>query len=213
TESGAADHALCVTSSHFCAAERQYRFPMEYGAVRTPTAQWTVTGAGSCILGRSRGNVAVRAAAVGKIQDMGVTDANNMGAAMAPAAADTILRFLHDSGTAAEDYDRIVTGDLGLVGSGILYDLLRREGVDAEPLHDDCGLLIFDREAQDVHAGGSGCGCCASVLCSKLLGELESGVLRNILFVATGALLSPTTAQQGRSIPSVAHLIHLTAVE
>ncbi len=202
TESGAADHALCVTSSHFCAAERQYRFPMEYGAVRTPTAQWTVTGAGSCILGKSRGKVAVRAAAVGKIQDMGVTDANNMGAAMAPA-----------SGTAAEDYDRIVTGDLGLVGSGILYDLLRREGVDAEPLHDDCGLLIFDREAQDVHAGGSGCGCCASVLCSKLLGELESGVLRNILFVATGALLSPTTAQQGRSIPSVAHLIHLTAVE
>ncbi len=213
TESGAADHALCVTSSHFCAAERQYRFPMEYGAVRTPTAQWTVTGAGSCILGKSRGKVAVRAAAVGKIQDMGVTDANNMGAAMAPAAADTILRFLHDSGTAAEDYDRIVTGDLGLVGSGILYDLLRREGVDAEPLHDDCGLLIFDREAQDVHAGGSGCGCCASVLCSKLLGELEIGVLRNILFVATGALLSPTTAQQGRSIPSVAHLIHLTAVE
>ena len=130
----------------------------------------------------------------------------------APAAADTILRFLHDSGTAAEDYDRIVTGDLGLVGSGILYDLLRREGVDA-PLHDDCGLLIFDREAQDVHAGGSGCGCCASVFCSKLLGELESGALRNILFVATGALLSPTTAQQGRSIPSVAHLIHLTAVE
>ncbi|MBQ1638417.1 MAG: stage V sporulation protein AD, partial [Ruminococcus sp.] len=144
TESGAADHALCVTSSHFCAAERQYRFPMEYGAVRTPTAQWTVTGAGSCILGKSRGKVAVRAAAVGKIQDMGVTDANNMGAAMAPAAADTILRFLRDSGTAAEDYDRIVTGDLGLVGSGILYDLLRREGVDAEPLHDDCGLLIFD---------------------------------------------------------------------
>ena len=213
TESGAAEHALCVSSSHFCAAERQYRFPMEYGAVRTPTAQWTVTGAGCCILGKSHGKVAVRAAAAGKIQDMGVTDANNMGAAMAPAAADTILRFLRDSGTAVRDYDRIVTGDLGMVGSGILYDLLRREGVDAEALHEDCGLLVFNREAQDVHAGGSGCGCCASVLCAKLLRELESGALHDILFVATGALLSPTTAQQGRSIPSVAHLVHLTAAD
>ncbi|MEE1263544.1 MAG: stage V sporulation protein AD, partial [Ruminococcus sp.] len=137
----------------------------------------------------------------------------NMGAAMAPAAADTILRFLYDSGTAAEDYDRIVTGDLGLVGSGILYDLLRREGVDAEPLHDDCGLLIFDREAQDVHAGGSGCGCCASVLCSKLFGELESGALRNILFVATGALLSVTSVGQKKTIPSVAHLVNIVSAE
>ena len=209
TESGAANNALCVTSSHFCAAERQYRFPMEYGEVRTPTAQWTVTGAGACVLSQNEGAAKIKAAAVGKITDMQITDSNNMGAAMAPAAADTIMRFLRDTGADIADFDRVITGDLGLVGSDILHELLSKEGVDVCGRHSDCGLLIFDREAQDVHAGGSGCGCCASVLCSKILPELQSGRLRNILFIATGALLSATTAQQGKSIPSIAHLVNL----
>ena len=209
TESGAAHRALCVTSSHFCAAQRQYRFPMEYGEVRTPTAQWTVTGAGCCVLAREGGSVGVRAATVGRIRDLQITDANNMGAAMAPAAADTLARFFRDTNSAPRDYDAVITGDLGLVGSELLFDLLLREGIDIRGKHSDCGLLIYDRAAQDVHAGGSGCGCCASVLCSKLLGDLEAGRLRNILFVATGALLSATTAQQGKSIPAVAHLLQL----
>ena len=209
TESGAAHRALCVTSSHFCAAQRQYRFPMEYGEVRTPTAQWTVTGAGCCVLAREGGSVGVRAATVGRIRDLQITDANNMGAAMAPAAADTLARFFRDTNSAPRDYDAVITGDLGLVGSELLFDLLLREGIDIRGKHSDCGLLIYDRAAQDVHAGGSGCGCCASVLCSKLLGDLEAGSLRNILFVATGALLSATTAQQGKSIPAVAHLLQL----
>lgn len=207
-ESGAANNALCVTSSHFCAAERQYRFPLEYGAVRTPTAQWTVTAAGSCVLGHS-GNLAVRAAAAGKINDYSVTDANNMGAAMAPAAAETIVRFLTDTHTAIGDYDAVFTGDLGAVGSALLYDLLEAEGVEIRARHNDCGLLIYDRERQDAHAGGSGCGCSASVLCAEILPALQSGRLRNVLFIATGALLSATTAGQGKSIPSIAHLVQL----
>lgn len=210
--SGAANHVLCVTSSHFCAAERQYRFPLEYGAVRTPTAQWTVTAAGSCVLGHS-GSIGVRAATAGKINDYAVTDANNMGAAMAPAAAETILRFLSDTRTAIGDYDAVFTGDLGAVGSGLLYELLEKEGVDIRTRHNDCGLLIYDRERQDVHAGGSGCGCSASVLCAKILPDLQSGRLRNVLFIATGALLSATTAGQGKSIPSIAHLVQLVRPE
>lgn len=206
---GAARHTVAATSSHFCSAERQYRYPMEYGSVRTPTAQWTVTGAGGCVLSQNGSGAKIRAATVGKITDMQITDANNMGAAMAPAAADTICRFLEDTGTRADEYDRIFTGDLGLVGSGILHDLLWQKGIDIRSRHNDCGLMIFDREAQDVHAGGSGCGCCASVLCSKILNEINSGELHNILFIATGALLSTTTAQQGKSIPSIAHLINI----
>ena len=210
TESGAANNALCVTSSHFCAAERQYRFPMEYGEVRTPTAQWTVTGAGACVLSQSSGDVKIKAAAVGKITDMQITDSNNMGAAMAPAAADTIMRFLRDTGTSLQDYDRVFTGDLGLVGSEILHELLSKEGVNLNGRHNDCGLLIFDNATQDVHAGGSGCGCCASVLCAEILSGLCGGKYKNVLFIATGALLSATTAQQGKTIPSIAHLINLT---
>ncbi len=209
-ESGAAKNALCVTSSHFCAAERQYRFPMEYGSVRTPTAQWTVTAAGSCVLSsESRKAPKVKAASFGRITDLNITDANNMGAAMAPAAADTIMRFFSDTNTSPQDYDRVFTGDLGLAGSCILCDLLLRGGFDIRGKHSDCGLIIFDRAVQDVHSGGSGCGCCASVLCSKILGELARGSLNNILFVATGALLSSTTAQQGKSIPGIAHLLNI----
>lgn len=209
-ESGAANIAACVTSSHFCSAERQYRSPLEYGGQRTPTAQWTVTGSGSCILTNSGKHPKVAAATVGRITDLGVKDANNMGAAMAPAAAGTISDFLNDTGTKGEDYDLILTGDLGHVGSECLYDLLEHDGINIRSNHNDCGKMIFDRKKQDVHAGGSGCGCCASTLCSAILPKLVSGELKNILFIATGALMSPTSSAQGESIPAVAHLVNIT---
>ncbi len=201
----------CVTSSHFCSAERQYRFPLEYGGQRPPTAQWTVTGSGCCILGHKKGNSPIICGAtVGRIQDLGVTDANNMGAAMAPAAAQTLLDFFSDTGKSPEDFDRIYTGDLGQVGSSLLYKLTEEKGLSLREKHRDCGLLIFERDVQDVHAGGSGCGCAASVLCSHILPKMQRGKLHNILFVATGALMSPTSCQQGQSIPCIAHLLHIS---
>lgn len=208
-ESGAAGRTACVTSSHFCSAERQYRFPLEYGGVRTPTAQWTVTGAGSCILDNSKKGPCVSRATVGKIVDLGVTDANNMGAAMAPAAAQTFLDYFEDTNTMPDDYDAIFTGDLGRVGSDCLYELLIREGFDLKKKHKDCGMMIFDLRGQDVHAGGSGCGCAGSVFCSEVLNSLRGGKYSNILFMATGALMSPVSAGQGESIPSVAHLLNV----
>lgn len=208
-ESGAAKTAMCVTSSHFCSAERQYRFPLEYGGVRTPTAQWTVTGSGSCVLKNAKKGPCIARATVGRIVDLGVKDANNMGAAMAPAAAQTLKNFFDDTGTAPRDYDLILTGDLGEVGSKSLYDLLLLEDIDIRNRHNDCGLMIFDRNKQDVHAGGSGCGCAASVFCSKILSDLSSGIYNNILFMATGALMSPTTCGQGATIPSIAHLVNV----
>lgn len=211
--SGAAEYAVCSTSSHFCSAERQYRFPLEYGSVRTPTAQWTVTGAGCCIVGRSGGKVKITRATVGKIIDLGVTDPNNMGAAMAPAAAETIAAYFKDTGFKPSDFDLIITGDLGEVGSRSLYDLLVKEGYDIRPKHADCGLMIFDRDKQEVQAGGSGCGCCASVLCSKILTDMQKKRLKRILFIATGALLSTTTAAQKKTIPSIAHLVELESRE
>lgn len=206
-ESGAANYAAAVTSSHFCTAERQFRTPLEYGAQRTPTAQWTATAAGSTVLGIGRG-VRVRHASVGRIKDLGVKDMANMGAAMAPAAAQTLLDFFSDTATAPEDYDHIYTGDLGLVGSDLLHSLMQENGVNLKG-HEDCGLLLYDRERQDVHAGGSGCGCSASVLCGHILNLMERGELKNILFMATGALMSTTSSQQGESIPGIAHLVHL----
>lgn len=208
-EGGAASTAMCVTSSHFCSAERQYRFPLEYGGVRTPTAQWTVTGAGSCVLKNDKKGPCVARATVGRIVDLGVKDANNMGAAMAPAAAQTIKDYFTDTNTSPKDYDLILTGDLGEVGSASLYDLLLMENIDIRNNHNDCGLMIFDREKQDVHAGGSGCGCAGSVFCSKILNSINDGRLKNILFIATGALMSPTTSGQGSSIPSIAHLVNI----
>ena len=208
-ESGAASKAACVTSSHFCSAERQYRFPLEYGGVRTPTAQWTVTGAGSCILDNSKKGPCVARATAGKIVDLGVTDANNMGAAMAPAAAQTFLDYFEDTNTMPDDYDAVFTGDLGRVGSDCLYEILGREGIDIRKKHKDCGMMIFDLEEQDVHAGGSGCGCAGSVFCSEILNSLKSGKYTDILFMATGALMSPVSAGQGESIPSVAHLLNV----
>ena len=209
-ESGAARQAAAVTSSHFCSAERQFRLPLEYGGQRSPTAQWTATAAGCAVVGLS-GRVKVRGGLVGKIVDLGVKDPANMGAAMAPAAADSIARYLRDTGTAPGDYDGIFTGDLGAVGTALLYQLLAEEGVHLQRVHDDCGLLLYDRQRQDVHAGGSGCGCSAAVLCGHLLKRMERGELGDILFCATGALMSPTSQQQGQSIPGVCHVVHLTA--
>lgn len=208
-ESGAANIAMCVTSSHFCSAERQYRFPLEYGGVRTPTAQWTVTGAGSCVIENVKKGPCIARATVGKMVDLGVTDANNMGAAMAPAAAQTLKNYFDDTETKPEDYDLILTGDLGEVGSKALYDLLKLENIDITSRHNDCGLMIYDRKKQDVHAGGSGCGCAGSVFCSKILNDIVDKKLNNILFMATGALMSPTSCGQGASIPSIAHLINV----
>ena len=209
-ESGAARQAAAVTSSHFCSAERQFRLPLEYGGQRSPTAQWTATATGCAVVGLG-GRVKVRGGLVGKIVDLGVKDPANMGAAMAPAAADSIARYLRDTGTAPGDYDGIFTGDLGAVGTALLYQLLAEEGVHLQRVHDDCGLLLYDRQRQDVHAGGSGCGCSAAVLCGHLLKRMEQGELEDILFCATGALMSPTSQQQGQSIPGVCHVVHLTA--
>lgn len=208
-ESGAANIAACVTSSHFASAERQYRFPLEYGGVRTPTAQWTVTGAGSCVLKNAKKGASVARATIGKIVDLGVTDVNNMGAAMAPAAAQTLKSYFEDTSTSPDDYDLILTGDLGEVGSKSLYSLLEQDNINIQKNHNDCGLMIFERTKQDVHAGGSGCGCAASVLCSKILGDFKNHRLENILFMATGALMSPTSCSQGANIPGIAHLVNI----
>lgn len=208
-ESGAARRALAVTSSHFCSAERQFRLPLEYGGQRSPTAQWTATAAGCALVGLG-GRVRVRRGLAGKIRDLGVKDTANMGAAMAPAAASSIFEFLKDTATQPQDYDGIFTGDLGAVGSQLLYQCLDDNRVDLRPVHQDCGLLLYNRQSQDVHAGGSGCGCSASVLCGHLLRRMERGELKNILFCATGALMSPTSSQQGQSIPGVCHVVQLT---
>ena len=208
-ESGAARRALAVTSSHFCSAERQFRLPLEYGGQRSPTAQWTATAAGCALVGLG-GRVRVPRGLAGKIRDLGVKDTANMGAAMAPAAASSIFEFLQDTATQPQDYDGIFTGDLGAVGSQLLYQCLDDNRVDLRPVHQDCGLLLYNRQSQDVHAGGSGCGCSASVLCGHLLRRMERGELKNILFCATGALMSPTSSQQGQSIPGVCHVVQLT---
>ena len=210
-DSGAADLCCAVTSSHFCTAERQFRFPLEYGGQRTPTSQWTDTASGAAVVGMGGGKVHVEAVCGGRITDLGVTDANNMGAAMAPAAADTIFNFLTDTNTKPEDYDLILTGDLSAVGSELLQELLQRKGIDLGTRHADCGLMMYDRHTQDVHAGGSGCGCSAAIVCSYLLSKMERGELHNVLFVGTGALMSTTSSQQGESIPGIAHLVQLVS--
>lgn len=209
-ESNACKYSACVTSSHFCSAERQYRFPLDYGGQRPPSAQWTVTGAGSCIVSHNMhdGVACINRATVGKIIDYGVTDQNNMGAAMAPAACETLKCYFEDTQSKPCDYDMIYTGDLGRVGSNLLYELLDKEGFDIKQNHRDCGMMIFSDD-MDVHAGGSGCGCCASVLCGHILKKVEQKKLNNILVVATGALLSPTTVQQRQSIPCIAHLVNI----
>ena len=208
-EGGWAYSAAAVTSSHFCSSERQFRFPLEYGGQRPPTAQWTVTGSGAAVLQKGNGKIKVKAASIGKIVDFGITDMGNMGAAMAPAAWDTISSFLESTNTVPTDYDLILTGDLGFAGSELLVQIAKKDGVVLLN-HNDCGMMIFDKERQDVHSGGSGCGCCGSVLCSYIMQQMEQGALKNVLVCATGALMSTTSTQQGETIPSIAHLIHLS---
>ncbi|MBQ3484511.1 MAG: stage V sporulation protein AD [Clostridia bacterium] len=213
-DGGYARHTLCTASSHFCSAERQYRFPLEYGSQRPPTAQWTVTGAGSILLSsddRLPCLCRCAQATIGRIVDMAIKDANNMGAAMAPAAADTITRHLTDTGRTAADYDLIITGDLGRVGHDVLLELMQESGLPLDPArYIDCGLEVF-APGQDTHCGGSGCGCSAVVLAGHILRRFREGQLRRVLFLATGALLSPTSSQQGESIPGIAHAIVLEA--
>ena len=211
-DGGFADCAAAVTSSHFCSAERQYRFPLEYGGQRTPTSQWTVTGAGAAVLKRGFPDApCITHFTVGRIEDCGICDAANMGAAMAPAAYGTLSALFDDTRTGPEDYDLILTGDLGRVGSSILADLFAQDGVDLADRYADCGCLIFDGERQDTHAGGSGCGCSASVLCCHILNGMREGRWRRVVFAATGALMSPVSAQQGESIPGICHAVVIEA--
>lgn len=213
TDGKSVNRAAAVTSSHFSTAERQFRFPLSYGGQRTPTSQWTCTASGAVVISREKGTVRVEGGCIGKIADMGITDINNMGSAMAPAAVETVMRYLQATGTSPKDYDCIVTGDLGIVGSKLFVQLAQKEGVDLSEVHKDCGVMIFDPEKQDTHCGGSGCGCSASVLCGYFLPKLERGEIKNMLFAATGALMSPMSLQQGESIPSVSHLVHLKGRE
>ena len=207
-DGGYADQACALTGSHFCTAERQYRFPLEYGGQRTPSSQWTVTGAGAVILG-ARGTVRITHVTHGKIVDAGIKDPNNMGSAMAPAAFDTIRAHFRDTGRSPADYDAIITGDLGALGHDILAALFKADGVELGPCYMDCGVLIYDLNTQNVNAGGSGCGCSASVLSGHILKAMEDGVWRRVLFAATGALMSPTSSQQGESIPGICHALVL----
>ncbi|MBP1545979.1 MAG: stage V sporulation protein AD [Oscillospiraceae bacterium] len=211
TDSGIGGNVAAVTSSHFCSAERQFRFPLSYGGIRTPTAQWTCTASGAAIVTpQSDIGPYIKGVTIGKIVDMGVCDANNMGAAMAPAAAYVIKTHLNDRGLTPEDFDLIITGDLGRVGGTLLIELLAEEGINISSRYKDCGTMMFDYENQDVHAGGSGCGCCASVLCGYFLDKVRSGEYKNILFCATGALMSTTITQQGESIPGISHAVHIS---
>ncbi|MBR5441980.1 MAG: stage V sporulation protein AD, partial [Clostridia bacterium] len=200
-DSGACNSLVAAASSHFCSAERQYRTPLEYGGQRSPAAQWTVTGAGCAVVSHHRNNAPyIDKVIFGAVRDLGITDPNNMGAAMAPAAAQTIARFLSDTNTKPTDYGMILTGDLGTTGSKLLLKLLSIEHkLDISDVHNDCGNMIFDIEKQDVHSGGSGCGCSASVVCSYILDRINEGTLNNVLFVGTGALLSPTSSMQKES--------------
>ena len=207
---GFADKVVAMTSSHFASSERQYRFPLGYGGQRTPTSQWTVTGSGAALVCAEGNGAKITACTIGTVTDLGIKDANNMGAAMAPAAYETIKAHFHDLCVGPKDFDLIVTGDLGQIGKEVLMELARQDGISLGGKLADCGTLIFDNTTQDVHAGGSGCGCSAITLCGYLLEQLNSGKLKKILFCGTGALLSPTSTQQGLPIPGVCHAVCIT---
>lgn len=204
---GFSDKVVAMTSSHFASSERQYRFPLGYGGQRTPSAQWTVTGSGAALVCSAGIGPRIESCTVGTVTDLGIKDANNMGAAMAPAAYATIRAHFEDLHTAPEDFDLIVTGDLGQLGKDVLLELSKRDGISLGGKLTDCGTLVFDQTKQDVHSGGSGCGCSAITLCSTLLKDLDSGKLKKILFCGTGALLSPTSSQQGLPVPGVCHAV------
>lgn len=207
-DGGAIRKAAAAASSHFCSAERQYRFPLAYGGQRPPTAQWTATASGAAILADSGSKLQITHAVFGEMVDLGVKDANNMGSAMAPAACDTLEHLFRDTGTKPTDYDRILTGDLANVGADLLVTLLRQDGVDITPVYSDCGSMLYGDD-QDAHAGGSGCGCSAAVVCGHILRELEQGKLKKVVFAGTGALMSPTSLQQGQSIAGICHAVVL----
>ena len=208
-DGGFANNIVAITSSHYCSSERQYRFPVELGNQRAPSAQWTVTGAGGVLLSNKsdNNNVMVKKITIGKIVDMGIKDVNNMGAAMAPAAAETLLTHFKDFNIQPSYYDLIITGDLGLYGKEICIDLVKMNGYDLSGNYEDCGLMIYDINAQDVHAGGSGCGCSAVVLAGELMGRLKQGGINKLLFVGTGALLSPVSAGQSQPVLGIAHAV------
>ena len=207
---GFADKVVAMTSSHFASSERQYRFPLGYGGQRTPTSQWTVTGSGAALVCSNGAGPKITCCTIGTITDLGIQDANNMGAAMAPAAYATIKAHMQDLNTSPKDFDLIVTGDLGQLGKEMLLELAKYDGLSLGGKLTDCGNLVFDNTTQDVHAGGSGCGCSAITLCGYLLEQLNSGKLKKILFCGTGALLSPTSTQQGLPIPGVCHAVCIT---
>lgn len=210
---GGANKAVAATSSHFCGSEKQFRFPLEYGSQRPPSSQWTVTGSGAVVLGKEGNGPYITHATAGKVIDAGITDANNMGCAMAPAFCDTLTQHLSATGSKPKDYDMIFSGDLGHLGKKVAIDLLKQEyHVDVESVYEDCGCMIFDNQKQDVHSGGSGCGCSASMLAGYILPEMKKGHMHRVLFIATGALMSPTLSLQGESIPSIAHAIEFSTV-
>ncbi len=218
---GYGDPVLCATSSHFASAEKEFRFPLGYGNQRPLSATWTVTGSGACILSNlppspdhtkkvlctSNGYAAITGITTGKLVDFGLKDALNMGGCMAPAACDTIWRHFCDFQRSPSYYDQIFTGDLGLVGQKILFDLLEEKQINIQTQHNDCGLLIFDNTSQDTHSGGSGCGCAASVLTAYILPNVASGKWKRVLFIPTGALLSKVSFNEGDSIPGIAHAV------
>ena len=206
---GYAENIIAVTSSHFGSAEKEFRFPLSYANQRPLSAHWTVTGSGAFLVGTKRSHVRITGVTIGKIVDYGLKDAQNMGACMAPAACDTIVRNLEDFGRAPEDYNRIITGDLGYVGQSILFDLVLGKGYDIRKNHMDCGMTIFDQGKQDTHAGGSGCGCAATTLSSYILPKLERGEWKRVLFVPTGALMSTVSFNEGASVPGIAHAVVL----
>ncbi len=203
------DRVVAMTSSHFAGSERQYRFPLGYGGQRTPTSQWTVTGSGAALVCKSGDGPRITACTIGTVTDLGITDANNMGAAMAPAALSTIQAHFRDLKLSAEDYDLIITGDLGQLGKDALLTLAQQEGISLGGKLTDCGTMVFDLQRQDVHSGGSGCGCSAVTLCGYFLNRLKEGKLKRILFCGTGALLSPVSTQQGLPIPGVCHAVSI----
>jgi len=207
---GFRDRVVAMTSSHFASSERQYRFPLGYGGQRTPTSQWTVTGSGAVLLSQKGTGPKITACTIGTVTDFGIVDANNMGCAMAPAALSTITTHLHDLSIDPDYYDLIITGDLGQLGKEALLALAHRDGISLSGRLLDCGTEIFDLQKQDVHAGGSGCGCSAVVLCSYFLKKIQENKLKRILFCGTGALLSPTSVQQGLPIPGICHAVAIS---
>ncbi|NLI89647.1 MAG: stage V sporulation protein AD [Epulopiscium sp.] len=206
-DGGFADYVLATTSSHFCGAEKQFRFPMELGTQRPLTAQWTVTGSGAVIIAKEGGGPYITSITTGRIVDLGISDPMNMGAAMAPAAADTIVQHFKDTGRSPDYYDLIITGDLAEYGQKLLIELAKKEGYNIGEILTDCGIEIYDPDSQDTHAGGSGCGCSASVFAGYLYKEIKKGRWNRVLFVATGAMLSPGSSQQGETIPGIAHAV------